>query len=95
MASSGASLDLSAFNSWDHLATLGLDRLKSALMAMGLKCGGTLEERAKRLFSVKGVPTDKIDPSLLAKGGNKGGANGNKDAEKNKRTALLEAQIYK
>lgn len=64
-------------------------------MALGLKCGGTLEERAKRLFSVKGVSPDKIDPSLLAKGANKGGANGSKEAEKNKKIALLEAQIYK
>nr|CAG4647766.1 EOG090X03G1 [Moina brachiata] len=95
LASSGAPLDLSAFNSWEELASLGLDRLKSALMALGLKCGGTLEDRAKRLISVKGVPTDKIDPSLVAKGTNRGGANGNKDAEKNKKIALLEAQIYK
>jgi hypothetical protein len=32
-----------------------------------VKCGGTLEERAVRLFSLKGVPQDKIDPRLLAK----------------------------
>lgn len=44
----GAHLDLSAFSSWEELASLGLDRLKSALMALGLKCGGTLEERAQR-----------------------------------------------
>lgn len=36
----GAPLDLSAFNSVDELASLGLDRLKSALIAQGLKCGG-------------------------------------------------------
>ena len=55
----GAHLDLSAFSSWEELASLGLDRLKSALMALGLKCGGTLEERAKRLFSTKGEMTLK------------------------------------
>lgn len=44
-------MDLSAFSSWEELASLGLDRLKSALMALGLKCGGTLEERAQRYFS--------------------------------------------
>ncbi|XP_006810334.1 splicing factor 3A subunit 3 [Neolamprologus brichardi] len=38
----GAHLDLSAFSSWEELASLGLDRLKSALMALGLKCGGIL-----------------------------------------------------
>lgn len=36
----GAHLDLSAFSSWQELASLGLDRLKSALLALGLKCGG-------------------------------------------------------
>lgn len=48
----GAHLDLSAFSSWEELASLGLDRLKSALMALGLKCGGTLEERAQRYVIV-------------------------------------------
>ena len=52
---SGAHLDLSAFQSWEELASLGLDRLKSGLMALGLKCGGTLEERAQRLFMTKGM----------------------------------------
>lgn len=40
LANVGAHLDLSAFSSWEELASLGLDRLKSALMALGLKCGG-------------------------------------------------------
>ena len=43
MAHTGAHLDLSAFSSPDELSTLGLDRLKSALIALGLKCGGTLQ----------------------------------------------------
>uniref|UniRef100_A0A2K6PIP9 Splicing factor 3a subunit 3 n=1 Tax=Rhinopithecus roxellana TaxID=61622 RepID=A0A2K6PIP9_RHIRO len=43
----GAHLDLSAFSSREELASLGLDRLKSALLALGLKCGGTLEQRSK------------------------------------------------
>uniref|UniRef100_A0AAR2L291 Matrin-type domain-containing protein n=1 Tax=Pygocentrus nattereri TaxID=42514 RepID=A0AAR2L291_PYGNA len=63
----GAHLDLSAFSSWEELASLGLDRLKSALMALGLKCGGTLEERAQRLFSTKGKSLESLDPSLFAK----------------------------
>lgn len=36
----GAYLDLSAFSSAEELASLGLDRLKSALMALNVKCGG-------------------------------------------------------
>ena len=43
MAHTGAHLDLSAFASPEELSTLGLDRLKSALIALGLKCGGTLQ----------------------------------------------------
>uniref|UniRef100_A0A2K6MGS7 Splicing factor 3a subunit 3 n=1 Tax=Rhinopithecus bieti TaxID=61621 RepID=A0A2K6MGS7_RHIBE len=50
----GAHLDLSAFSSREELASLGLDRLKSALLALGLKCGGTLEQ----LFSTKGKSLD-------------------------------------
>lgn len=87
----GAHLDLSAFSSWEELASLGLDRLKSALMALGLKCGGTLEERAQRLFSTKGKTT--IDPSLKAK--TKPGQQGAdaKEQERRKAIAALEAQV--
>ena len=35
-------------------------------MALGLKCGGTLEERANRLFLTKGKTLDNLDPSLQA-----------------------------
>ena len=48
----GAHLDLSAFSCPEELASLVLDRLKSSLMALGLKCGGTLDGRAVRLFSI-------------------------------------------
>ena len=49
--------------------SVGYDRLKSALQYLGLKCGGTLKERAERLFSTKGKSRDELDPSLFAKGG--------------------------
>lgn len=41
-----------------------MDRLKEALQAIGLKCGGTLEQRADRLFSVKGKKPEEIDQKL-------------------------------
>uniref|UniRef100_A0A8C7J912 Splicing factor 3a, subunit 3 n=1 Tax=Oncorhynchus kisutch TaxID=8019 RepID=A0A8C7J912_ONCKI len=88
----GAHLDLSAFSSWEELASLGLDRLKSALMALGLKCGGTLEERAQRLFSTKGKSLESLDPSLFAKNPKSKGPK--KDTERNKEIAFLESQIY-
>ncbi|XP_043994397.1 splicing factor 3A subunit 3 [Gambusia affinis] len=88
----GAHLDLSAFSSWEELASLGLDRLKSALMALGLKCGGTLEERAQRLFSTKGKSLESLDPSLFAKNPKAKGPK--KDTERNRESAFLEAQVY-
>lgn len=91
----GAKLDLSSFSSWEELASLGLDRLKLALIALNLKCGGTLEERARRLYSVKGKHESEIDPSLLvkAKGTDKNGKF--KNADKQKELALVEIQISK
>ncbi|KAK2993866.1 hypothetical protein RJ640_003978 [Escallonia rubra] len=35
---------------------LGMERLKSELQARGSKCGGTLQERAARLFLLKTTP---------------------------------------
>ena len=49
-----------------------MDRLKEALEAINLKCGGTLEQRADRLFSVKGKAPEEIDRKLKVCGG--GGA---------------------
>jgi len=94
LANIGAHLDLSAFSSWEELASLGLDRLKSALIAMGLKCGGTLEERAQRLFSTKGKVT--LDPSLRAKTPSaKSTSLQIRENEKHKEIAQLEAYLYK
>uniref|UniRef100_A0A8C7DFB2 Replication stress response regulator SDE2 n=1 Tax=Oncorhynchus kisutch TaxID=8019 RepID=A0A8C7DFB2_ONCKI len=58
---------LQAVHSDKELETLGLDRLKAELIARGMKCGGTLSERAARLFSTVGLSAEDIDPALLAK----------------------------
>jgi len=87
----GAHLDLSAFSSWEELASLGLDRLKSALMALGLKCGGTLEERAQRLFSTKGKAN--IDPALMVRSKQGSGRGRDRDLQRQRDIALLEAQV--
>jgi len=94
---SGAHLDLSAFSSPEELASLGLDRLKSALMALGVKCGGTLEQRAQRLFSTKGKGLEELDQTLFAKAkpGKASKVGKNKDSEKQREIALLEAQVYR
>ncbi|XP_052807476.1 splicing factor 3A subunit 3-like [Mya arenaria] len=94
LAHTGAHLDLSAFSSWEELASLGLDRLKSALMALGLKCGGTLEERAQRLFSTKGKRLEDLDPAMFAKS-KPGRAGKARESEKQREIAGLEAQVYR
>lgn len=60
-------LDLTPFHSAKDLEPLGLDRLKSALMALGVKCGGSLSERAKRLFSLKGLSRKEYPKKVLAR----------------------------
>ena len=62
-----AALDLGPFETAEALEALGLDRLKSALMAAGLKCGGTLRDRAERLLSTRGKDRADWDPKILAK----------------------------
>ncbi|KAL2893226.1 Replication stress response regulator SDE2 [Bienertia sinuspersici] len=70
--SSNASEDLQPlnfdnYNSAAELEVLGMERLKSELQARQLKCGGTLQERAARLFLLKTTPLEKLPKKLLAK----------------------------
>lgn len=60
-------LRLGMFNAAEELEALGPDRLKEALEALGLKCGGTLRDRANRLWSVRGKKAEDIPVSLRAK----------------------------
>lgn len=60
-------IDLEGFRSAEELRALGLDRLRQGLRALGMKCGGDLDQRAERLFSVKGLKPEEIDAKLLAK----------------------------
>nr|CAH0107330.1 unnamed protein product [Daphnia galeata] len=60
-------INLDDFDSSKSLEALGLNHLKHELQRLGLKCGGALPERASRLFSIKGLSPDQIDPSLLVK----------------------------
>lgn len=59
-------IELESYKSHDQLMELGLDCLKSELQVRGLKCGGSLEERAKRLWAVRGKSPEEIDASLKA-----------------------------
>ncbi|AQK97477.1 Ubiquitin-like superfamily protein [Zea mays] len=60
-------LDLAKYSSAVELEVLGLEKLKIELQSRGLKCGGTLQERATRLFLLKTTPLDKLPKKLLAK----------------------------
>ncbi|CAE7530320.1 SF3A3 [Symbiodinium microadriaticum] len=85
-------LRLGMFNSKDELEALGLDRLKGAMEALGLKCGGTLSDRADRLWSVRGVKPNDIPDKLKAKAKRAGSADNSGDSAR-KKTALLEYLI--
>uniref|UniRef100_A0A3B3ZZ30 Uncharacterized protein n=1 Tax=Periophthalmus magnuspinnatus TaxID=409849 RepID=A0A3B3ZZ30_9GOBI len=56
----------------EDLEALGLNVLKEELMRRGLKCGGTLSERAARLYSVRGKKDGEVEPGLRAKSKKKG-----------------------
>ncbi|KAK6919991.1 Sde2, N-terminal ubiquitin domain [Dillenia turbinata] len=60
-------LNFDDFNSAVEMEALGMERLKSELQTCGLKCGGTLQERAARLFLLKTTPLEKLPKKLLAK----------------------------
>ena len=51
-----------------QMQSAGADALKDALAKLGLKCGGTLRQRAERLILTKTTPLDKLDRKLFAKG---------------------------
>lgn len=57
---------LAAAQSTEDLLQFSLDALKAALMARGVKCGGTHVERVTRLFSIRNLSADQIDPKLRA-----------------------------
>ena len=63
-----AKLDLSPYSSADDLEkAIDGDTLKAELAKLGLKCGGTVSDRAKRLFMTKGTPLDQLPKKLFAK----------------------------
>lgn len=55
------------FNSPVELESIGLDKLKEYLGRINLKSGGTLKERAERLFKIKCTPLSSLDKKLFVK----------------------------
>jgi len=62
------SLEDDKWSSAVSLESLGLARLKAELQKRELKIGGTLQERAARLWSVRGLSRGQYDKKLVAKG---------------------------
>lgn len=63
----GAGLDLSPYTTAADLEkAIDGDTLKAELSRLGLKCGGRVAERAKRLFMTKDTPLDKLPKKLFA-----------------------------
>jgi splicing factor 3A subunit 3 len=60
-SASASGVDLDAFDSVEELESIGAERLKEALTALGLKCGGTPRERAQRLWLTKTIPLHALD----------------------------------
>ncbi|XP_075639664.1 splicing factor SF3a60 homolog [Castanea sativa] len=68
-----------------------------ALAALGLKTGGTVQQRAVRLFLTKNTPLEKLDKKHFAKGSRVFQQNGTTAAlqqdENSKEIALMEAKM--
>lgn len=91
----GAEINLDDCETSADLEGVGADRLKAALVALGLKAGGTLAQKADRLMSTKGKERGDWDPKIFAKGRKppKTEAEAKERADQHKRSALLEAKI--
>jgi len=83
-----ADLDLEKFTSAVELEGLGLDALKKALQAKGMKCGGNLQQRAQRLWQTKGKSLDEIPAKDKVKG-----AQGKPAAKVEKATAKSSSSV--
>jgi len=60
-------IDLKVVGDIGDLMNLGPEHLKNELSRLGLKCGGSLEERKKRLFEIKMNPNLLFNPKYIAK----------------------------
>lgn len=63
----GEPIDLSKYDTPTSLEVCGMERLKTELQKHGLKCGGSLQDRAERLFLLKNAPLSALDRKHFAK----------------------------
>ncbi|XAR71638.1 hypothetical protein NMG60_11018010 [Bertholletia excelsa] len=92
-------IDLDYYSSSEELMEAGPERLKEALAALGLKTGGTVQQRAERLFLTKHTALEQLDRKHFAKGSRGAEQNGvaaaPQQVENSKEIALMEAKMEK
>jgi len=62
-----ALVDMALYDSAAALEAVGLDVLKAELTRLGMKCGGTLKDRAERLFLIKHTKVEDLPTKMLTK----------------------------
>ncbi|KAL3653618.1 hypothetical protein CASFOL_003299 [Castilleja foliolosa] len=93
-----ALIDLDYYSTAEQLVEVGPEKLKEALAALGLKTGGTVQQRAERLFLTKDTPLEKLDRKHFVKGSHGPQQNGRvavQSSEDAKEIALIEAKMKK
>ncbi|PIA54844.1 hypothetical protein AQUCO_00901023v1 [Aquilegia coerulea] len=84
-------VDLDYYSTVEELMEVGPEKLKEGLAALGLKTGGTVKQRAERLFLTK------LDKKHFAKGSRDVGLNGASDASQQtddvRQIALMETKL--
>ncbi|CAI9767717.1 unnamed protein product [Fraxinus pennsylvanica] len=92
-----SAIDLDYYSTVEELMEVGPERLKEALAALGLKTGGTIQQRAERLFLTKHTPLEKLDRKHFAKGSRGPQQNGNsvtiQPSADAKEIALIESKV--
>lgn len=92
-------IDLDYYSTVEELVDVGPEKLKEALGALGLKVGGTPQQRAERLFLTKHTPLEKLDKKHFARPPHNGKQNGDAksthESENAKEIALTEAKVKK
>ncbi|WOH06674.1 hypothetical protein DCAR_0626102 [Daucus carota subsp. sativus] len=92
-------IDLDYYSTVEELIEVGPERLKEALAALGLKTGGTIRQRAERLFLTKDTPLEKLDKKHFVKGSHRsvqnGAASTPQETNDCKEIALMEAKMEK
>ena len=66
VAERAEAISLGPYDSPKALEALGLEALKAQLQLQGLKCGGTLSDRAARLFLLKDTPRSQLSAKHFA-----------------------------